>query len=110
MDDESDSTPISSDALARLDLRRRSESLIIKTFSGTARINLVSGAFQALPLDQSESVNIIITMVVNELPISRPTKIVSDRIRNFPHLSDIPNEETEADALVVIGCDFSEAH
>lgn len=72
--------------------------MAIKTVRGTAKVSSGSSAFQALLTDVSESVNIESAMVFRELPITRPAK----RSRHWPHLFDIPIEETEDEILVLI--------
>lgn len=95
LDNGSGTTFINSDALARLSVKQRSESFAKISVSENAKISLVSGAFQASPVDALQSVKIKVAAAVRELPIMRLNQKVPDKFRHWPHLAKIPVEEVE---------------
>lgn len=103
LDSESQTALIWSDELSWLGYRQKRVPLTIKIFSGAAKTSSVSSAFPALPMDESEAVNIESAMVVTEPPIMRPTIGLSERIRHWPQLVGISIKEIEVEVLVVIG-------
>lgn len=91
-------------------IRQRSEPLTIKSASWTARNSSVSSAFQTFPMDELKSLSIKGTMVVRELPTMRPTEKLSERIRHWFHLANIPIEVIERGVMVLICCDVPETY
>lgn len=84
--------------------------MTITATSGTAMIDSASSSFQALLMEETESMNIESAVVVRELPILRSVRKASERIKHWSHLDDIPVEEIEGEVPVLIGCDVPEAH
>lgn len=56
-----------------------------KTVGGTAGANSVICTFQAFPVGELKAKNMESAVVVSELPIIMPTRMVSERIRHGPH-------------------------
>lgn len=68
----------------------------------------MSSAFQSLPMNETESVNIESAVVVRRLSKMLPARMLSERIKYWPELADILIKEIEGDILVLIGCDVPE--
>lgn len=70
----------------------------------------MSTASQEFPIYESGSANIKNAAVFRELPIMRPARKVSERIRHWHYLADTPVEEIKGKVLVLIGSGILEAH
>ena len=110
LDNGSDTTLITVNALRQMDLGQQRSHLTIKTVGGSTEANFVSHAFQVLPLDESEAISIEQAVVVQDLPIPKPMKGVSEKISGWPHLTDLPVKDIDGEVLILIGCDVPEAH
>lgn len=110
LDNESDMNLISSNTQSRCGKSQKTEPFTIKMEGRTMRSSSVSSVFQALPIDESESVNIESAKVAGELPLTKSVKAEPERMRNWPLWATIPTKEIARKVLILIGCDGPGAH